>query len=444
MSKKSKYSHLLQNIIMPIGDKIMHTKYMYYLKVIEEMNNWSEKEIESWQNELFNTLIKHAFNHTKYYNELMRRLKLSPRDFRVAEDLKKLPVLKKEYVATHYNEFVPSNIGEINFIRNSTGGSTGDPMRFLSSINFLSFAQANRIYSWQKYGYNYGDKYAVLGSSSLIAKNSPSMKHKILYTITRKFPFNGVNISGEIAKNYLNEIKAKKIKFIYGYASSIFLLAKYTLENGYVVPEITACFTTSEVLTDVYRNVIETAFKCKVMDCYGAADGGIMGYEIKRGHYHVGYNSVVEINDPTSSDFGKILSTNLMDHAFPLIRYEIGDVVEMLNKETDKYSFNGQIIKKIHGRKSDVIRLGNGNVLTGPGFTILFKDLNVKAYQIIKVDELCINIIIQKGERYSKEEEILVYSTFKKYAGNDCDIRISYVDKFAPKSNGKLDYFISN
>jgi phenylacetate-CoA ligase len=443
MNNKLLYPHLLKNVIMPIADKIMDTKYMYYLRFIEKMNKWSSLEIEEWQNELLINLISHAYNNTKYYNELMKRMKLSPSDIRVVEDLKKLPVLKKEYVAKHYDEFVPGNINNFRFIKNSTGGSTGDPMRFLSDIDFLCFAQANRIYSWQQFGYNYGDKYAVLGSSSLISEKAPSLQHKILYTLTRKVPFNGMNISDEKALKYLDDIKAKKIKFIYGYASSLYLLAKFAMDNDYDVPEITACFSTSEILTDVYRNAIKKAFNCKVMDCYGAADGGIMGYEINKGYYHVGYNSIAEINDQFGTSSGKVLSTNIKDFSFPLIKYEIGDEVDLLSEDLKSYSFNGQVIKKIYGRKSDVIRLENGNVLTGPGFTILFKDLNVKGYQILKEKELCIKITIQKGDQYSTKEEKLIYSTFKKYAGKDCEILISYVDRFETLSNGKVNYFIS-
>ena len=439
----SLYPLLLKNAIMPIADRVMHTKYMYYLKYIESMNKWSSTEIKDWQNELMQKLINHVYNNTIYYREVMKELKLSPSDFKIIDDLKKLPVLKKEYVVSHFDEFVPTNINKIKYDRSSTGGSTGDPMRFLSDIDFLCFAQANRIYSWQHAGYNYGDRYAVIGASSLLPEEKLSFKHKVLYGLVRKIPFNGMNLSDNIVKEYLNIYKKRKIRFIYGYASSLFLLAKYVLDKQFEAPEIKACFSTSEILTENYRKIIRKAFNCEVMDCYGAKDGGIMGYEINKGHYHVGYNSIVEINDSFDSDSGKILSTNIKDFAFPLIRYEIGDEIELLNKETNEYSFNGQVITKIYGRISDVIRLENGNVLTGPGFTILFKDLNVKGYQIKKEGKLGIKINIQKGESYSKEEEKLIYATFKKHAGSDCEIKINYIDEFEDVSSGKLRYFIS-
>ena len=103
------------------------------------------------------------------------------------------------------------------------------------------------------------------------------------------------------------------------------------------------------------------------------------------------------------------------------------------------------MITKVYGRSSDVLYLENGKVLTGPGFTILFKDLNVEAYQITKVDRMHLLFKIIKSTDYKdEEEEEIIISTLKKQAGNDCKITLKYVSDFPVLKSGKKQYFCTN
>ncbi len=439
---QNKYSYLLKHIVMQLTDRVMHTNVMYYLKKIENMSKWSSAEIDNWQNEKLQNLIKHAYNNTEYYSNLMKKLKLNPSDIKTKNNLHKLPILTKNDIINNYNKIVPKNINAFYYKKHSTGGSTGEPMRYLLDYNTWSFTSAYGIYSWEKFGYNYGDPCALLGSSSLFPKNKKSFKHKIQNRLLRKYPFNAMNMSDKILFNYVKEIKRKRIKFIYGYASAIYLLSKFVLDKNIDLSNIKACFSTSEILTDEYRSTIEKALHCKVMDCYGARDGGMSAYEIKPHEYYVSYNSIVELKE-YQNNTGEILTTDLLNYAFPFIRYQLGDEIALSKYENHKSNFNGQVITKVFGRIPDVMRLENGNILTGPGFTVLFKDLPVKAYRFKKIGYMQIECEIQKNMGYTKNEESLIIATLKKHSGEDCDIKIKYIDEFELPLSGKRHYFIS-
>ena len=90
------------------------------------------------------------------------------------------------------------------------------------------------------------------------------------------------------------------------------------------------------------------------------------------------------------------------------------------------------------------MRLENGQILTGPGFTILFKDLPVEAYSIEKNGINSILCKIKKLSDYSKKDEEIVYSTFNKQAGPKAKISIKYTDEFKVQKSGKRKYFFSN
>ena len=427
---------------MPVADKIIGTEFAHFYNLIGLMVEWPRSEILSWQDQKLRELIAHAYNNTAYYKTLMRAAGMSPDDIQTISDLKKLPVLKKETLNNNFYEFVPRNLNKIRYKESATGGTSGDPLKFLLDYRAKSFTTASTMFNWQKVGYHYGDKYIALGSHSLMTNYELPLKYKFYNALRRRIPLNGINLSNEVLVSYVRLIKERNVRFIYGYASAIFLLAQYILETGIKIKHIQACFTTSEMLLENYRNVIRLAFDCEILDCYGASDGGVMAFKKNDDEYFVSYNSILETHDDFESSTGKLLCTDLFNYAMPFIRYEIGDVVKLKDyKESTGY--NGQVIQKVYGRSSDVFRLGNGRVLTGPGFTVLFRDKNVNAYRMKLIDPFTILIELKKNRQYSAANENDILSALKKQAGDDCKIIISHVKDFSKHPNGKMNYFLT-
>ncbi|MGK0376602.1 MAG: phenylacetate-CoA ligase [Patiriisocius sp.] len=429
----------LLNIIFPLAEKFVGTNATKWYRQIKTMDKWSSDRIEEWQDNQLRDFIKHAYNNTIYYRKIFDDAGLRPEDIKNKDDLVKLPIINKEIVAEHFNEIVPSNIKNIKYRKARTGGTTGEPMYYYCDENTWGYVTGAKINAWKKAGYAYGEKFIVLGSASLFPKNS-SIKRKIYDVMRSEIALNGMNMSDDICKKYVDFIKKKKTKYLYGYASSIYLLTKYVKENHIDLTQITTVFTTSEKLTDEYRALINQTYECSVMDCYGAKDAGVVAFEVNSGEYEIGYNVIPEVINPISCNTGTLLTTNFLNYAFPLIRYEFGDEA-MLSENKDNY--NGQIFKQILGRTSDVIRLSNGNNVTGPGFTILMKPFDIVAYELKKVGDLEVELKIQPNlKKYTKEQENDIRQTIHKFIGVDCKLNILHVEKFDPLKNGKRRYFM--
>ena len=431
---------ILFHIVMNVADRAMKTNIVKWYLLIKKMNKWDNLKVINWQNDNLKKLIVHFYENTVYYKKLLDDYGIDPYKIASIDDLKSIPPLTKKIIQEHFNELIPKNIDKIPFKNAATGGSTGDPLKFNLDLNSWSYTTASNILSFELKGLHYGDKYVALGSSSLFPVSEKSRLHNLYYWLRKKLPMNGMNMSDEVMEKQISYIIKNKIKYIYGYASAIYLLAKYVKSSNLQIT-LNACFPTSEILTDDYRKQIEDAFHCIVMDGYGARDGGITADELTPGFYHVGYNSIAEVVNCFTENTGKLLVTDLLNYAFPFIRYEIGDEVT-LDPDSVKF-YNGQVISKVLGRESNVIHLENGHNLTGPGFTILFKDLNVIAYKIYKAGNLKIKIDIQPNEKYSKEEEKIIYETMKKHAGNNCEVSIEYFEKFDTDKSGKRNYFFN-
>jgi len=429
----------LMNIVIPVVDTIMGMKIKYWYREIKRLNSLSRDEITEWQNRQFSDLIRFAYEHTVYYKEVIDKSGYSIDDFTSTKDICRLPILTKEIIRQRYSDIIPDNITKIPHRKRSTGGSTGEPLRFIIDENTWGYVTAAKIHAWKTTGFHYGEPFLSFGSTSLFRVNKKKRLHDIYYKLRNAIALNGMNMEDSICRKYLEIARKKRVKYIYGYASSIYILASYVKKHN-VKYKLNAVFTTSEVLTPEYRQVIEEAFGTKVMDCYGAHDGGITAFEIQRGSYFVGYNTFCEVENP--SEISTLYCSNLIDFAFPMLRYEVGDAVVMDNSANTHY--NGQIIKKIEGRTGDIIRLKNGHTITNPGFTVVFKQFNVKAYRIKQLSESSLVVTLAVLPNFKKGEEVKIIDTIKKYAGDDCEIRVEYIDQFEPLENGKRRFIMSN
>ena len=425
-------------VVLPLCEKVIGSCATKWYGQITSMNQWSREQITDWQNKHLDSFVRHAYEHTVYYKNLFDSLGLKPEDIRCAEDLKKLPIITKDIVRQHYDEIVPDDIDLIPHRNDRTGGTTGEPMNYLTDENVWGYVTASKIYSWRKMGYRYGDKFVALGSSSLLGKK-PSLKRRIYDVIRGEVGMNSLNMSDELCATYLERMRKEKIHYLYGYASSVYLMAKYAADNNIDVSFIEGVFTTSENLTAFYRSLLEDVFHCRVMDSYGARDAGITAFEILPGKYHVSYDVIPEIVDEFGDGEGTLLSTCFLNNAFPLMRYDFGDSARLISSDE---SYNGAVITNIYGRTSDVIKLDNGHVLTSPGYTILMNKFDVEAYSIKKVSGNEVKMQIQPVlGKWSDEQESILRVEMEKYIGEGCSLLIEYVDKFEPLKNGKRRYF---
>ena len=436
-------------MLMPIAEKVKGTNSIYWLKQIEKMSKWSAEQVLAWQEERLRAFITHAYEHTVYYRRVMDERGLKPSDIQHIADLQKLPIMTKEIANAHHDEIVPDNLSQFHYREGRTGGTTGVPMVHYFDEDTWGYTTAAKVYHWRKYGYEFGEPFAAMGSASLFAKK-PSLVRRIYDRLRNEIPMNTVNLTDELCEKYIGIIREKKIRYIYGYAASIYVFTKYVAAHGIDLKQIKGVFTTSETLTDENRELIKKTYDCVVMDCYGARDAGMSAYERAYHEYEIGYNAITEIVNEIEPNTGTVLSTNILNYSFPLIRYQFGDEAELAmpavsDERLAVSGYNGQLFKRILGRTSNVMRLENGHNMTATGFSMIMKEFDVNAFTFNKtgVNEVTLTIEPIKG-KYDDKQEAEISRTIYLYIGKDAKLNIQYVDHFEPEANGKRKYFMCN
>jgi phenylacetate-CoA ligase len=263
-------------------------------------------------------------------------------------------------------------------------------------------------------------------------------------------------LSAEVLDKYITFMRKFNPEVIRGYASSVYLIAKYMSEKGIKCAHPKAVITTAETLLDFQRKTIEEAFNCQVFDYYGSREIGSIAAEceVHNGYHISAENLVLECvkdgEQVSAGENGEILLTSLRNYGMPFIRYAIGDVGK-LSEDPCACGRGLPLLASIEGRISQFMsvldkRLGKIIPVStaGPGlFGGALMYLPIERYRIIQESLDKIIIIAVKGRNYSQRHTDLLIEHIHKFLGNNITLEIKFVNHLPPLPSGKRSVFIS-
>jgi phenylacetate-CoA ligase len=236
-------------------------------------------------------------------------------------------------------------------------------------------------------------------------------------------------------------------KFLRGYASSIYVLARHAASRGWN-GRLDAIFTTAETLFPEQRKQIEDALHAPVFDQWGCRDGGISAFECERftGMHLAIENVVIEIcrgeEAVRAGEEGEVVATDLFSYAMPIIRYKVGDVAAMA-KESCACGRGLPLVASVSGRVSGFLVGTGGRQIHGEFFSHIFWETPwVKEFQILqeKPEEIVVNIV--KSAEPPAEQLTQITRLMQEQAGADCRVRIEFVPDIPPGPMGKRQFVI--
>ncbi len=440
---------MLQKNLFILAHQIVENNfYSTYRKLIQ--NQWkSYKELKDEQEKQLRLLINYSFENIPFYHKLFHDLKLSPSDIKNVEDLKKLPILKKQIIKENWEDFKPINLNKISYYEGDTGGSTGTPFKYRLGKFDRILSGALLYRGWGYGGYELGDKMVFLGGVSLnIGTEAYLVKrtHEVIRNLKKLSSF---DMGEEDMREYVNIINSFRPKFIRGYASSIYFFSKWIEENNLKIHQPLTIFTTADKLYSNMRASIETVFNCEVYDGYGLNDGGISAFECSE---HCGLHidterSIMEVVDKDGNEIesgeGNLLATSLYNYAMPFIRYDTGDV-GTITDEICSCGRGHKFLKDLVGRTVDVLVTPEGKNIQGFFFDIIIGEYakEIKQYQIIqeKLDKIVIRIVAE--EDFDKKQLVRIREMIRKKSAK-WNVEFKFVERIETTDAGKYKFIIN-
>ncbi len=228
------------------------------------------------------------------------------------------------------------------------------------------------------------------------------------------------NLSEKNARLFLDKIAEFAPYALLAYPSSADILATFanSMNKDVHIPYI---FTSSETLYDFQREKFEQVFGSNVQDWYGNAERTIaLMQNQKDGYDELPLYSVNEYQSDST------ITTGLINKSFPLIRYQIGDIII---PEKYRVSYQEKItIKKINGRDDDVLHLPDGTQVGR--LDVIFKGIkNIDFAQFEQSNQESFVLNIVPNPSFSQKDEKELISNLKARVGGDASYVVNRVSK---------------
>lgn len=407
------------------------------LEFLKDSESWNIEQLQSYQLKKCKELLVHAYEKSAYYKARFDELGITPEEFNKLEDLKKFPIIEKNDIKKNTQDIQIKN-GFKKLFYSETSGSTGQPLVFYRDEQWDAGHRAAifRGYSW--HGINPWDRNGYFWGYNIDLKDK--LKTNILDLLQNRFRIFSYN-EDEI------EVFIKKLKradYVEGYSSMIYQTAKIINEsnkikkNNIKLKKLKMVKGTSEKIFDIYRDEVEKAFGLPIISEYGAAEAGIIAFECPHGNMHITMENVI-----VEEVEGQILVTNLISKSFPIIRYKLGDYIELDLEKSCTCGMSHPIIKSVLGRVGKSIY---GKKSMYPSLTLyyIFKNLAelniVINYQVIQREKGKLDIYIEN--KLNNNEYLKLIKELDKYFSDDIEINI-HDENPINRGQGKMKDFIS-
>lgn len=442
--------------------EVMINGIVDYINLKWHFKFYSKRRIEKYQLKQIKKLINYSKKHSPFYKNEYKNKKV-----KTWEDFYKLPLINKKMMmdnltaintinATKEELYEYSLNNELNknykgyfknrYVVGLSSGTSGNkgiyitdkrltqklPFVFLARSGIpLSLLPFNILFLLRVYSQGFDDI------------NSTFIKLKYMSTM-------------EKIDKVVQRINEQKINILMCPPS---FLRQLLPKQDKILVKIQLIMTYAEVLTEEEKIKFKNKFNCKVIEIYQASEGQ-MASTCPCGNLHINedlvfielyYNNKKLDKDDIIAD--KMIITNLVNFAHPLIRYEMNDLIVL--GEKCKCGSNFRTIKKIVGRNDDIIYLYDKN----DNIQYIFPDLfarwiittssEIREFKVINNEVGQLEIIIDvmnknEIEKIMSDLKKRLKKELKEYNIEKYELKVFTKIIFLPKDKNKYKRFIRN
>ena len=319
--------------------------------------NVTRPEREAYQVEMFNRIWSLAYKSVPFYASWRKKYDL-PAKISDLGELKSWPVLTKTDLRD-VSAFRRIGVAEPKR-RVLTGGSTGEPIRLPSWFDKTS--AVSQIIERKSYGVKPGDRALFLWGHEHLYGAGFRRKINVWKRSFKDWLSNWKRVSAydlgvEAMREAYRRFAEFRPKFVIGFSPAVLAFVRTNKDKRGKVESVRAVFCSAGALTDDEKKEIEAFFNSPVCMEYGSAECAIMAYTNPNdGYYDVFWNThLLQVEKQSGGEY-KNLVTRLTDCYVPLIRYDIGDYLEVDGADESENSRSVLRIRSVKGRPSEMIK----------------------------------------------------------------------------------------
>ena len=440
-----------RRIVYPLHERLMKRPTFAYLESLEHSQWLWREEVERLQTEKLNALLRVAAQRSPWHAERMRAagLDISNHDISLG-DLRRLPTMTKRDARANIEQIRWAGVPGGAF-RYNTGGSSGEPLQFFYGRWRQASDAAGRIRARRWWGVEPGDPEVYLWGAPVELQKTDRIK-TLRDRMLNQLVLNAFEMSGSNMDAYLEALQAFNPKCIYGYASSVALLAARASTRGIRLrlPKLRVVCTTGEPLYAHQRELIQETFGVPAANEFGSRDIGFTAHETPEGQLLLMSESIVlealdqEGRPVPPGVLGEAVMTGLCSDAQPFIRYRTGDMVRM-SPESSRDGRGLHVLDEVTGRTTDFVIRADGTVMHALAVIYVLRAMDgIAEFKLIQHDVRDVEVLIVPGPRWADAARAQVVAGLRERLGHDVRVAIRPVEAIPVEASGKYRYVVSH
>ncbi|QSA97308.1 phenylacetate--CoA ligase family protein [Methylococcus sp. EFPC2] len=443
---------LVRHALFPLHEWAMKRPTLSYLAEIEKAQWLSREELEALQARKLKDLLATAQAHSPWHAERIQAAGLEPSSGGplTLADLPKLPTMTRADASANRDRLVwkeaPGGVFPY-----TTGGSSGQPLIFYFGRKRQAADAACRFRARRWWGQDVGEREVFLWGAPVELNKTDRIK-TLRDRLFNQLLLNAFEMKPERMDDYLVAIERFNPRCIYGYASSLALLAAHAKSRGnsLKLPDLRVVGATGEPLYPEQRAIIQEVFGAPAANEYGCRDGGLVALESPDGQMLVNSESIIlEVLDAQGravapGEMGEAVLTHLCSEAQPFIRYRTGDMV----RQSDAHCRAGRglhVIAEVVGRRTDFVVKPDGTIMHALAVIYVLRAVKgVGEFKIIQhaTDRLEVQIV---PDAYWQDcAKDLITEQLRARMGASVAVDIELKQSIPPEASGKHRYVVSH
>ena len=384
-------------------------------------------DLEALRVRKLRAVIRNAYWNVPYYGSLFRSAGLSPEDIRTVEDLKYLPIVRKENLRhSGLQGVVAKGVGLSSCVTYQTSGSTGKPFTVYCTQREARTRRLLEFRALLAMGYGPRDRLAVFGPHR--PRRTRLYQHLGL--------FRSENISIYLpVEEQIGHLQRIRPTVLWTYPTQLRTLL-HTL--GYRLTQVAhprALITSAEVFDQVLQERLRADLDLEMFNFYGAMEIGRIAWECPAHEgLHLNADHVILecLNGDQQTGWekpGVVVLTSLTAFAMPFIRYCLGDICMLIEKKCSCGS-SFPLISPPCGREDDIIHLPSGKVLSSLGLQYILRSLDeIEQFRLIQESskDLVLQLVLRRNPR--TELPLYLQSRFAAYLCEPVKVDIQIIDR---------------
>jgi len=440
-----------REIVYRLHEALMRRPTFAYLAELEQSQWLSREGVEALQLRKLKDLLAVALEHSPWHGERIRTAGLDSRlDSLSLDDLRLLPTMDKRDAADNRERLVWRGVpgGAQQY---TTGGSSGQPLIFYYGRARQASDAAARIRARRWWGVEFGEPEVFLWGSPVELSRTDRIK-SFRDRLLNQLVLNAFEMSAANMDAYIEAIQAFNPVCMYGYASSLALLAARARDRGVKLrlPRLKLVCATGEPLFPHQREIITEVFGAPASNEFGCRDVGLTAIESPAGQMLMTSESViVEVLDPQGrpaapGEIGEAVMTGLCSQAQPFIRYRTGDQV----RYSDEPSRGGQglhVLGEVVGRSTDFIVRADGTVMHALAIIYVLRAIpGVAEFKCIQHTVNHMEVWVVPGAAWEEAMAGEIVQGIRARLGEAVRVEVREVGHIPAEASGKFRYVVSH